>query len=320
MALHFSNFDLAPECIMTVSGKKRNVLGEKEEYEMVGRGKMQLGTFWARHVSGDEIFLKVKCNGSQVKDHGNFVVDKLAVGFAPDQGRRTTTTRRAAICNADDKANAICYENSDPPEYYDKGRAVARLLIQGSSLCTGWLVSGSNHLMTNQHCIGSSSDALNTDYEFGSENPYCDSSECPWWWPWCADGVQLGNPGQVFDEAVLISSDAPLDYALIQISNGDPAASYGYLEVDNRDATVGEQIYIPQHPGGRPKEFGIDDDINGGTCQIDAMARPCTGSGYDDVGCKSTCFCTVSYRNIVSENSYIETWFFPNPSLYYRLL
>jgi len=295
MALHFSNFDLAPECVMTVFGKERNVFGEKEEYEMVGRGKMQLGTFWAQHVSGDEISMKVKCNGSQVKDHGNFVVDKLAVGFVPDQGRRTTT-RRAAICNTDDKLNAICY---NPSVYYDKGRAVARLLIQGTSQCTGWLVSDSNHLITNQHCIGSEADALNTDYEFGSENQNCDS-ECPWWWPWCADG-------EVFSEAVLIQNNAPLDYALVQIfDNRNPSASYGYLEIDNRDASIGEQIYIPQHPGGRPKEFGIVDDMNGGLpCQVDAMVNPCNGSGYFDVGCKFICFCTGNPETL-SEISHVK--------------
>ena len=61
----------------------------------------------------------------------------------------------------------------------------------------------------------------------------------------------------MFSGANFIQDNAALDYALVQIASGDPASTFGFLEIDNRAAVVGEQIYIPQHPGGRAKELGI---------------------------------------------------------------
>ena len=103
----------------------------------------------------DEIIVNVQGDEPLIE---GFVIDEYAAGFVdlgtPDSSR--------AICGIDDKENAICYETSHPVEY-DHARAVARLLINGSSLCTGWLASSNNHLLTNEHCISSAASALNTD-------------------------------------------------------------------------------------------------------------------------------------------------------------
>jgi hypothetical protein len=60
------------------------------------------------------------------------------------------------------------------------------------------------------------------------------------------------------------------------------------LEIDNRDAAVGEQIYIPQHPGGRAKELGIYSTASadaGGVCRVYSITQaPCNGTGFYDVG------------------------------------
>jgi len=273
---------------MKISGKEQNVLGKKEEYEMTEKGKMQAGTFWAQHVSGDEIFVQVKCQDKPAEENGNFVVDKVAVGYGPEH-EYSGRTRRAALCGEDDKENAICYSESAE---YNKASAVARLLIQGSWLCTGWLASASNHIMTNEHCITDGVQALNTDYEFMAEAPGCGDANC-----------QLCHPGEKFSGAIFISDNATLDYALVQInSTGDPAATYGLLQIDNRVAEVGEQIYIPQHPGGRAKELGTDSshDSDSSFCQVySTTVSPCSGSGYDDVGCKSMLYCAVFYLNVV---------------------
>jgi hypothetical protein len=271
IALHFRSFDLPPEHRLIISDSAGS-----QSYTMVGRGKLEAGTFWARHIKGDTIVLELVTGGHGgsapgfVKDP-SFVVDEYAAGFVDLGGGALE-----AICGADDKENAICYESSHPTEY-GRARAVARLLIQGSSLCTGWLVSQDNHLLTNEHCITSATAALNTDYEFMAEAPTCGSGNC-----------QLCWPGIVFDGANFIQDNAGLDYALVQITSGDPAGTYGYLEIDDRDAVVGEQIYIPQHPGGRAKELGIFSSASqdaGGICRVYSIDEPpCSGSGYSDVG------------------------------------
>ena len=76
-----------------------------------------------------------------------------------------------SICGSDDKRNAVCYQDNET--VYSKARAVARLFINGSGACTGWLVSESNILITNEHCIASLADVQNTDFEFMAEESEC---------------------------------------------------------------------------------------------------------------------------------------------------
>jgi lysyl endopeptidase len=97
--------------------------------------------------------------------------------------------------------------------------------------------------MTNQHCIASNSDALNTDFEFMGEETSCGATNGNCW---------MCQRGEIFDAKSLVKVSGNKDYALVQLKGG-PVAKYGYLDLDNRAANVGEEIYIPQHPGGRAK-------------------------------------------------------------------
>ncbi|MBN1511996.1 MAG: trypsin-like peptidase domain-containing protein, partial [Phycisphaerae bacterium] len=263
LALHFVDFDLGPMDYLVVSDPS----GE-QSYVLDGRGKMGAGTFWARHIRGDTVDLEL----IQVDPEGaaGFRIDEYVAGFL-DIGDGSK-----AICGNDDKGNAVCYETSHP-EAYQRGRAVARLLSNGSAFCTGWLVSADNHLITNEHCISSASVALNTDFDFGAEAPTCGTPNC-----------SECFPGTVYSGATFIQDSYNLDYCLVQITSGDPAATFGYLEIDNRVATVGEQIYIVGHPGGRAKEMSIystDPSDTGGVARVYSITQPaCQGSGYSDVG------------------------------------
>jgi hypothetical protein len=264
IAIHFTDFRLASGDYLEISDPVGG-----QAYRLSDRGKMNAGEFWARHVKGDSALLRLYTSNKSGAQ--GFVIDEIAAGF-----EELGTVDPEAICGLDDKENAVCYETTYPVEY-DRARAVARLLINGSSLCTGWLVSSSDHLITNNHCIGSSSSALNTDYEFMAEAPSCGSSNC-----------QLCYPGDVYSGATFVQTSSNLDYTLVQINSGSPAAQYGYLQIDDRDAVVGERIYIPQHPGGRAKELAIESTASAdtdGLCHVYSVtSAPCTGSGYYDVG------------------------------------
>ncbi|MCK4341239.1 MAG: hypothetical protein KAY37_05885 [Phycisphaerae bacterium] len=54
IALHFTDFDLAPGDYLMVSDPE----GE-QTYTMEGRGKMDAGTFWAQHIKGDIVILEL---------------------------------------------------------------------------------------------------------------------------------------------------------------------------------------------------------------------------------------------------------------------
>ncbi len=259
IAIHFGKFDLADGDKVIISDANGD-----QSYELEGLGKMNLGEFWAQHIKGDTAVIEFVTAGDKAK---GFKIDEYAAGFAALDVPPMTEE----ICGANDLENAIC---RSPSIEYDRGRAVARLLIQGTSLCTGWLASANNHLITNEHCISTSTAAANTDYEFGSEAPSCGSSNC-----------QLCYPGTVFSGATFIQDSPGLDYCLVQITNGNPAATFGFLEIDNRDAIVGEQIYLVSHPGGRAKEFAYDStgDV-GDVGRVLSLNEPTCSGGSLEIG------------------------------------
>jgi trypsin-like peptidase len=263
LAIHFSRFELASGDVLMLTDAKGG-----QGYRLEGHGKGE-GTFWARHVDGDTVRLELHAKNRS--GGPGFVIDEIAVGDSI--GRSTESTE--AICGLSDLRNAACFKDSYPAQY-GQARAVARLLINGSRLCTGWLVSPYNHLLTNAHCIDTPMAALNTDFDFGGEAPNCSDVNC-----------QLCFPGQVFSGSSLVRLSTSLDYALVRIDTGDPQAQFGHLEIDPAGASVGQQIFIPQHPGGRAKEFGLfsSDPYDNGICRVSSLAAaPCFGTGYNDVG------------------------------------
>ncbi|GAX12138.1 hypothetical protein FisN_1Hu063 [Fistulifera solaris] len=155
IALRFSKLNL-------LSGDSIEVTDANggQAYTLTGTGKGKGAAFWSQHIKGDTIVLNTMITSRNWRRSSVFDINQYAAGFEP-----LTET----ICGADDKANAACYTSTFPTEY-SKSRAVARLLINGNSLCTGFLVSGSNHLLTNNHCIKTAADALNTDYDSGTSS------------------------------------------------------------------------------------------------------------------------------------------------------
>ena len=262
IAVHFEQFNLPPGESVTISDAQGN-----QRYTLSGRGKMNAGRFWAQYVSGDTAVLEFTTRRASPR---GFRIDSYSAGSIElgDPGQE-------AICGIDDKENAICYASSHPTEYA-RAQALARLVMyrsNGTYVCTGWLASAQNHFVTNEHCVTSADEALNTDFDFGYEDSACNTNDA---------SIALRISGSTF-----IQDSAALDYALVHFPNDDPAATYGYLEIDNRDAVVGEEIYIPQHPGGRARELGIESSDfgdSGGICHVNTFAPGCSSSAYQDVG------------------------------------
>lgn len=271
LAIHFVGFDLGAGDYVVITDAEGH-----QEYVLTGRGKQDAGTFWARHIKGDTAVLQLIVTGP---DGGRgFSIDEYVAGNV-DLGKAGASAKPSvieALCGTDDKRNAVCYQSSHPTAY-DRSRAVARLLINGSRLCTGALVSTHGHLLTNQHCILSEAEALNTDYEFMAEAPNCTSANC-----------YMCDPGTVISGGVLVKTNVELDYSLVHLTENNPADTYGYLEIDDRDAVVGEQIYLPQHPAGQAKEIALESgqasDL-GGVARIHSLDEPsCSNGSYHDIG------------------------------------
>ena len=257
IALHFRDFDLGPGGVLRVSDPQGG-----QAYELSGKGKMAAGTFWAQHIKGESAVLEMHAPNAPRRPP--FLIDGYVGGTRPPAAE--------AICGVDDKRAAACYRDSHPTEY-ERGRAVARLLSHGDGFCTGWLVGPDGLLLTNNHCINTPEAARDTDFEMMAEAATC--------------GEPAAAQSRIFSGGVMLMTDAVLDFTLIRV-NGNPAAEFGYLEIDNRKAEVGEEIYILGHPGGRLKEFSIASSHMsdaGGIARVYSLTEPpCMGPGYNDVG------------------------------------
>jgi subtilisin-like proprotein convertase family protein len=264
LAIHFDRFELGRGdrvVVRSAGGGQRHVFTE--------HGRHGLQSFWATHIKGDTAVVELFRRGRHETAWG-LSIDKYAAGMA-DLGLESGSGTEA-ICGADDRSNAVCYQASEP-EAYNLSRAVARLLVNGQLLCTGWLVGCEGHLITNNHCIDdpdllvSPTEAvLNTDYEFLAEAPTCGSPNGPLQWP---GPIWTGTP-------TLVQRDFFLDYAYIHLA-GNPQDVYGSFQMANRAPVADERIFIPQHPGGQAKKLGLQSSHptdESGFCEV---AQPDSG-------------------------------------------
>jgi hypothetical protein len=283
IAIHFSEFDLEKgDCVEISSPDGAFVYRYDEKGKTVKTGKKQkknkveqISEFWATHIPGDTAIVRLYSKNPN-KGGWGFVIDKWVRGYEPGfiEAVLSGLEEEAyleAICSADDKEWAKCYDGTT---MYTRARAVARLLINGTGACTGWLLGSEGHLMTNNHCIASQSDASNTDYEFMAEGATCTTSCSSW----------LACPGTVAaTSATLIKTSSTLDYTLVLLPT-NVSSTYGYLQLRNALPTVGERIYIPQHPGAKGKQLAVNSDVDGGYCKVySTNETPCMG-GPGDIG------------------------------------
>lgn len=268
VAPHFGAFNLPQGARLVVRASDGS---RSWSYEGTGKGELGLrGGFWGIHIPGNtailEIFSTVPVSAGAIR------IDRYARGYNFPGGGDSE-----ALCGADDSQWAKCYQTSHPT-VYNTSRAVARLLINGTNLCTGWLVGSDGHLMTNEHCIMSAADALNTDYEFMAEGATCGTS--------CASA--LGCPGIVeATSAPLIQLSTPLDYALVKLP-ANLVRRYGFLQMRNTGTNAAERIYIPQHAAGWGKRIALHSthpNDTSGYCEVQSVTRPsCSGASVDDIG------------------------------------
>ncbi len=269
IAPHFQVLALPPGAHVVV----RSPDGVRQwTYPDPDKGRVGPAGFWGIHIEGDtavvELFASVPVAAGAV------LIDRFARGLGEWESVALGTIGEEAICGTDDTREARCYASSEPTAYL-RSRAVARLLINGTSGCTGWLVGSQGHVMTNQHCIGSSSAAQNTDFELIAEGPTC-STSCK------AAGACRGVV--VATSSTLVKANSSLDYSLVRLPN-NPTGTYGYLQMRGAGPRVDERIYIPQHPqfwGKRLALVSTDSHDQSGFCEIFGLSEPgCTGSGLD---------------------------------------
>lgn len=247
------------------------------------------GGIWAMSVAGDTAVVTLRSRAESLTERGGELagragdvvgdlssygveIDRVARGFTPGEGSRGDDQpagpgSEESVCGRDDKKDAVCYK-SDHPAEFDNSHPVARLLIDGRSLCTAWRIGPNNRLLTNNHCIDRTFQARDTEVWF---NYQCTA---------CGDR-RVKRPTKVVGADVL-ATERRLDYTLFTVRDFDAIRDFGHLTLDNRKAQRGEEVYIPQHPGGSPKKIAMESDRDSrGACRIDSPAYDGNFSGSD---------------------------------------
>ncbi|PHS04080.1 MAG: hypothetical protein COA88_14515 [Kordia sp.] len=246
--LHINSFDLSPGDFVRVSSRNGEEYIYSEKGKIVGEHKEMISEFWTGTIWSDQITIALHSKGNS-KNHYGFNIDRVAYGHSQKRINKTiekldSGNSQESICSVDNKEAIVCYDGT---EMGRKAKAVCRLLIGGGGLCTGWLLGCDGNVMTNNHCIGSASDANNTDFLFNYQYDNC------------AGTVNATSDLQA-TSSTFIQTDATLDFTLVKLPV-NPTTIYGYLSLSSNIASVGERIYIPQHPGGRRKEIAVNTDV-----------------------------------------------------------
>ncbi|MGD2092402.1 MAG: trypsin-like peptidase domain-containing protein [Candidatus Aminicenantes bacterium] len=282
IAIHFKQFHLAKGDYLEISspdGRFKYTYTEKGKKvkrfkkNKKNREEKQISEFWATHIPGDRAIVKLVSKNKQ--NAFGFVIDEWVRGY--ERGHveallaEESTARIQAICGDDDSEWAKCY---DGYSMYDKGKAVCRLLINGDTACTGWLMGSEGHVMTNEHCIENQTSADNTDFEFMAEGATC-AADCSSWFA-CPGTVEASS-------GTLVKVDYDLDYSLVLLPS-NVSGTYGYLQLRDTLPTVGERIYIPHHPSGWGKQLTVNSDTNGPFAAVSSTTEPPCHGGPGDIG------------------------------------
>ncbi|GLY96975.1 hypothetical protein Acsp02_42290 [Actinoplanes sp. NBRC 103695] len=251
--LHFDRMMMLPGDYVTVSDAEGE---ESYRYDAPPLLEGMSVDKWAMSVTGDTAVVEVHRTAdplgarslgqhSLAKDLG-VRVDRAARGFSrteqkgvPEESLTAPgrTGREESVCGSDESRDAVCYKAKDPVAY-TRSKAVARLLIDGTELCTGWRVGTKNRMLTNNHCFDSSDTAYDTEVWFNYQCAAC-------------GGYDTYKPTKVWGDQVL-ATNRTLDYTLFTVENFKAVQKFGFLTLDTARPAKGQPLYVPQHPAGDP--------------------------------------------------------------------
>ncbi|GGU69261.1 trypsin-like serine peptidase [Lentzea flava] len=237
--IHFTDLRILPGDVLTVSNPDGT---EKYTYtrdlKASQTATIDKAGFWAMSITGEKAVVSLKNPLSRVR------IDKITRGYT--EAEMSSQPSVQSICGTNDYKDAVCYQSSNPTEW-GKTASVAKLLRNGSSLCTAWRVGPNNRMLTNNHCFTSTT---GIEVWFNYQCPTC-------------GGTTSATVTKVLAAQVL-KTDSGLDYTLFTVNNFSAISSFGYLELDARVPAVGEEMYIVGHPAGKLKKLSLRDNNNGG--------------------------------------------------------
>jgi trypsin-like peptidase len=274
--LHFDRMAMLPGDYLTVANPSGT---ESYRYDAPGALSTAGVDRWAMSVTGDTAVLEMHraadpLGVTSLLGSVGVHVDRVARGFSrTEQARQPQerltapgrTGREESVCGADETKDAVCYKSADPVAY-TRSKAIARLLINGTELCTGWRVGAGNRMLTNNHCFDNSADAYQTEVWFNYQCAVC-------------RGYDTFKPTKVWGAQVL-ATDHVYDYTLFTVEDFAAVKKFGFLTLDTARPAKGQELFVPEHPAGEPTRIAGALGEKAGTCAV-------TDNAYDGYAANS---------------------------------
>ena len=266
--LHFSRFELPAGITVEVSNPMgtetwRYAASDRDlhtiDHELGDDGQQ---SFWAMSVSGDTAVVRLTGDLSAFDPERHGIEIDTHYGGASLETAPAKQDKNAldfgsieTTCGESERYDAICWADSHP-DHYERALPVALIVTTTGKQCTAWRVGSDNRMFTARHCIGAQSALDGAEVWFDYEHSVC-------------GGDVTKEPVKVTGDQ-LLATDYKLDFTLFTVNDFSRIRGFGNLGLDLRDGTVGEEIFIPQHGLGNPKQIAIESDMNaGGLCAID---------------------------------------------------
>jgi PKD repeat protein len=279
--VHFDYFNLPAGLTLEVSSPDGSEVYRYSNAHRDGHtvdrklGQDGVHSFSSMSISGPVARMRLVGTATERWNAGHGVtISRYMEGFPEDllpamqsEGLLTGGVTPTAICGVNDKKAVACYESSDATAF-DRSRPIAKLVLGGGGSCTAWRVGPDNRMFTNNHCFTTTAEVAASEVWFNYQNTTC-------------TGSTVGTITKVAGD-VMLKTDATLDYTLYTVKNFANISAFGYLGLDVRVPTTGEEIFIPQHAGGRVKELAVvSDHVGGGRCIIDTATQNGNGTNTD---------------------------------------
>ncbi len=258
LKVHFADFALRPGDSLTLRSRTGRVIEE-----LRGRGPKDLESFWGLSGQGQQLTLELRFQ--EPYETAPFLIDKVMVGDSEIFDAPLGGDDHESICAPAQFEDVLCYD-SDPGKWATIFASIGVMTAGGnvSLFCSGTNLRG-NRVLTNDHCVSSQASCNNTEFVFRYYRTGCNDGSPPTadWVAFRCDELLANSPAGPCDPTL-----SALDFSLFSVV-GDPEATFGSVDPDPTPLTDSEQIYIVQHPSGRPHEIthgsGGNVDVDGTT-------------------------------------------------------
>lgn len=202
------------------------------------------GLFAIAPVSGDEIIIELHSKTRNKEDHELTISainhDYLGVNEIVTNSR----LKVSGSCNVD-----IACEGE---QYEEIKRAVCKLIVDGTQLCSGTMVNNTNndgkpYLLTAAHCFHWANNRENVVFLFNYEKTECNS-------------LEIKEQNQTTSGATMLAIADTLDFALLEMQEYPPASYQPYWAGWDRSAAINGAVYSIHHPSGDVKKISIENE------------------------------------------------------------